>query len=77
MNNWLYIGLAATLLIIVGLSVWSGKQAKKDTKNSAPVVAGVIMGTLVAALPLWELPSLPTSLVCLHGGTHWAQVFPV
>ena len=47
MNNWLYIGLASTLLIIVGLSIWSGRQAKKDTKNSAPVVAGVIMGTLV------------------------------
>ena len=47
MNTWLYIGLAATLLIILSLSLWSGRQAKKNTKNSAPVVAGVIMGTLV------------------------------
>ena len=43
----LYIGLAATLLVIVSLSVWSGTLAKKNTKNSAGVVAGVIMGTLV------------------------------
>lgn len=47
MNNFLYIGLAVTLLIIVGLSIWSGTQAKKSTRNSTPVVAGVIMGTLV------------------------------
>ena len=43
----LYIGLAATLLVIVSLSVWSGTQVKKSAKNSAGVVAGVIMGTLV------------------------------
>lgn len=47
MNEMLYIGLAATLLIIVSLSIWSGTQARKDTRNSTPVVAGVIMGTLV------------------------------
>lgn len=43
----LYIGLAATLLVIVSLSIWSGTQAKKSAKNSASVVAGVITGTLV------------------------------
>ena len=47
MNDLLYIGIATTLLIIVGLSVWSGRQAKKSKYNSAPVVAGVITGTLV------------------------------
>ena len=47
MNGLLYAGLAATLLIIVGLSIWSGTRAKKDKRNSMPVVAGVITGTLV------------------------------
>lgn len=47
MSISLYAGLAATLLIIVSLSIWSGTQAKKSTRNSTPVVAGVIMGTLV------------------------------
>ena len=42
-----YIGLAATLLIIVSLSIWSGSRAKKNAKNSMGVVAGVITGTLV------------------------------
>ena len=43
----LYVGLAATLLIIVGLSVWSGSRAKKSGRNPLGVVAGVITGTLV------------------------------
>ena len=43
----LYIGLAATLLVIVILSVWSGSRAKKDQRNGMGVVAGVITGTLV------------------------------
>lgn len=43
----LYIGLFATLLVIVSLSVWSGTRAKKDQRNSMGVVAGVITGTLV------------------------------
>lgn len=47
MNDLLYIGIAITLLIIVSLSIWSGKQAKKSKHNSAPVVAGAITGTLV------------------------------
>ena len=47
MNTLLYVGLAATLLIIVGLSIWSGTRVKKDKRNSLPVVAGVITGTLV------------------------------
>ena len=42
-----YIGLAATLLVIVSLSIWSGSRAKKNAKNSMGVVAGVITGTLV------------------------------
>ena len=43
------IGLAATLVIIVGLSIWSGTRTAKgeQNKNSLPVVAGIIMGTLV------------------------------
>ena len=47
MNGLLYTGLAATLLIIVSLSIWSGSRAKKSKRNPMPVVAGVITGTLV------------------------------
>ena len=48
MDTMLIVGLAATLIIIVGLSIWSGTRTKRgQTKNSLPVVAGVIMGTLV------------------------------
>lgn len=47
MNGLLYAGLAATLLIIVSLSIWSGSRVKKDKRNPMPVVAGVITGTLV------------------------------
>lgn len=47
MNGLLYFGLAVTLLVIVGLSIWSGTRAKKDKRNPMPVVAGVITGTLV------------------------------
>ena len=43
----LYIGLIATLAVIVGLSVWSGTRAKTGGKLASPVVAGLIMGTLV------------------------------
>ncbi len=43
-----YLGLFATLSIVVGLSVWSGTKSKSgQRKCSFPVVAGVIMGTLV------------------------------
>ena len=47
MNGLLYFGLAVTLLVIVGLSIWSGSRVKKDKRNPMPVVAGVITGTLV------------------------------
>jgi len=48
MDKLLYIGLFATLAVIVNLSVWSGTRVKNgQSKNSFPVVAGVIMGTLV------------------------------
>lgn len=48
MDFLFYIGLFATLAIIVGMSVWSGTKVKKGSqKNSFPVVAGAIMGTLV------------------------------
>ena len=43
----LYIGLIATLAVIVGLSIWSGTKAKTGGKIGTPVVAGLIMGTLV------------------------------
>ena len=36
MSISLYIGLAVTLLVIVSLSIWSGTQAKKSTRNSTP-----------------------------------------
>lgn len=42
------IGLFATLIIIVGLSIWSGTKGKKaQNNNSLLVVSGVIIGTLV------------------------------
>ncbi len=47
MDTLLMTGLCATLIIIVGLSVWSGTRVKSGQKISMPVVAGVIMGTLV------------------------------
>ena len=48
MQPLLYLGLAVTLVGIVGLSVWSGTQVKNGQKqNGLGVVAGVIMGTLV------------------------------
>ena len=47
MDILLYVGLIVTLAAIVGLSVWSGTRVRKDGKISAPVVAGLIMGTLV------------------------------
>lgn len=48
MDILLIIGLCLTLTVIIGLSVWSGTQLKKgQKKNSLPVVAGIIMGTLV------------------------------
>ena len=43
----LYVGLIATLAVIVGLSIWSGTKAKTGGKIGTPVVAGLIMGTLV------------------------------
>lgn len=47
MNAPVIIGLAATLVVIVGLSIWSGRKGGAQSANSTPVVAGVIMGTLV------------------------------
>ena len=48
MHPLLYIGLAVTLAVIVGLSIWSGTKVKGgQQQNSLSVVAGVIMGTLV------------------------------
>ena len=47
MDMLLYIGLFAALAVIVGLSIWSGSRGKTGGKISTPVVAGLIMGTLV------------------------------
>ena len=47
MNLAFYFGLAGTLLIIIGLSIWSGTRAKRSQRNNMGVVAGVITGTLV------------------------------
>ena len=49
MDALFLIGLAATLIIIVGLSIWSGAHKKTGggNQNSLPIVTGVIMGTLV------------------------------
>lgn len=48
MDILLITGLAATLIIIVSLSIWSGTKTKGgQSQNSLPVVAGIIIGTLV------------------------------
>lgn len=49
MSYPLMIGLIATLVAIVGLSIWSGTRSKKGSEslNGTPIVAGVIIGTLV------------------------------
>lgn len=48
MDSLLIVGLAATLLVIVGLSIWSGMNKKGgQSKIGLPVVSGVIIGTLV------------------------------
>lgn len=48
MNDALMIGLLGTLVVIVGLSIWFGlKAGSGKKKNSMPVVAGLIIGTLV------------------------------
>ena len=44
---YLYIGLFATLATVVTLSIWSGSRGKSGGKIGTPVVAGLIMGTLV------------------------------
>ncbi len=48
-NRMLYVGLAASLLAIAGMAVWSGISGKRKSskKNGMPVVAGIIIGTLV------------------------------
>ena len=49
MDMQLILGLVATLIVIVALSIWSGTRSKggKESRNGMPVVAGIIMGTLV------------------------------
>ena len=49
MDALLLLGLAATLIVIVGLSIWTGTRSKggDQNKNGAAIVAGVIIGTLV------------------------------
>lgn len=49
MDMALMVGLSATLIIIIGLSIWSGARTKSggQTQSGSPVVAGVIIGTLV------------------------------
>lgn len=49
MDTLLWVGLAAALVLIVAMSVWSGIRTRKsgEVKNGVPVVAGIIMGTLV------------------------------
>lgn len=42
------IGLAISIVGIAGLAIWSGTRPQSYGKvNSSPIVAGIIMGTLV------------------------------
>ena len=64
MDARLLIGLFSTLIVIIGLSVWSGTQRKTtQKKNSLPVVAGLIMGTLVGGSS-----SIGTAQLAYHFG---------
>ena len=48
MNPFQLAGLILTILLILGLSVFSGMSRKTvGRKNGGAVVAGIIMGTLV------------------------------
>ncbi len=49
MNPFLMIGLISALMVIIGLSIWSGTRGKAtgENKNGAAVVSGIIIGTLV------------------------------
>ncbi len=48
MNVLLIVGLAITLVAIMGLSIWSGIRSQDGkAKNGMSVVAGLIIGTLV------------------------------
>ncbi len=49
MDVWMIVGLVLTIGVIAGLSIYSGTKAKdnESAKNSAPIIAGVIIGTLV------------------------------
>ncbi len=51
MNIYQLGGMILTVVLILALSIYSGTRSKKNSgggrKNSAPVVAGIIMGTLV------------------------------
>ncbi|MCI8538492.1 MAG: sodium:solute symporter family protein [Oscillospiraceae bacterium] len=49
MDIWMMIGLVATIGVIAGLSIYSGTKVKggEAAKNGAPIIAGVIIGTLV------------------------------
>ena len=54
MSTWTIVGIAATLSVFIGLSVFAGTRVKNAAdfmsgagKSGAPLVAGAIMGTLV------------------------------
>lgn len=49
MDIWMMMGLVATIGVIAGLSIYSGTRVKggEAAKNGAPIIAGVIIGTLV------------------------------
>ena len=49
MDTWMIVGLVVTIALIAGLSIYSGTKNKAgaSSKNGAPIIAGVIIGTLV------------------------------
>lgn len=48
MSPLFILGLASTLIVIIGLSIWSGAhKGGGEAQNGTPVVAGIIIGTLV------------------------------
>ncbi len=49
MDIWMIVGLVVTIGVIAGLSIYSGTKAKggEAARNGSPIIAGVIIGTLV------------------------------
>ena len=67
------VGLVATILLIIGIGVYSGRKVKSAAdfssgggKAGSWIVCGAIMGTLVSSQ---ARPSWPSATACPPGGS--------